>query len=192
MSGAPKPMASDPPLVRRFYQARQVFDRVLITIAATLFVVGVGATFVGALGRQFPTVLTNVTWSIEVTVYAIITAVLLVIPMGLRSGTQMAVTMIPERLAARPFRVLTVVNQLLMVSFFVILAYYGYRVAGLNQNQRSPILGLSLFWPYLVIAVSGTLMLIESVVRIVETFAGRVEPPHVRVADGVAAQPEEI
>lgn len=155
------------------------FDRLVSLIAGALFITGVGATLLGAVGRKFPELLPNVTWSAEVTTLAIITAVLLVVARGLRENTHMAVTMLPERLSDRGFQVLTFVIQLLVIAFFWVVVRYGLDVMDLNRSQSTPILGLSLWWPYLVVVATGALMLLESVVRLLEAALGRAPRPQV-------------
>jgi TRAP-type transport system small permease protein len=160
-----------------YHRFAVVMDRVVIVVAGLFFVVGVGATFVGVLGRQFPTIFTNVTWYSEVTNLSIIAAVLLVVPRGLRDNTQMAVTFLPARLGHRGLQVLTFFTQLLVIAFFFVVVRYGVDVMNLNRAQRTPVLGLSLFWPYLLVVISGALMLLESVVRLLEAIAGRAPRP---------------
>lgn len=164
-------------LLDGYHRVAAVVDRVVIVVAGLLFVLGVAATLVGVLGRQFPTVFSNVTWYSEVTNLAIIAAVLLVVPRGLRDNTQMAVTFLPARLSHRGLQVLTFFTQLLVISFFFVVVRYGVDVMNLNRAQRTPVLGLSLYWPYLVVVASGALMLLESVVRLLEAIAGRAPRP---------------
>lgn len=153
------------------------FDRAITGITGTLFVVGVASTLIGALGRQFGQIMPDVSWSIELTILPMIIALLLIIPRGFRENTHMAITFLPSRLPERWFRILTVFNQLLMLSFFFIIARYGLDVMALNQSQRTPVLGLSVGWIYLVIVVSGVLLLIEGLIRLLEALVGRAPRP---------------
>jgi TRAP-type C4-dicarboxylate transport system permease small subunit len=153
------------------------FDRVITAITGTLFVLGVASTMLGALGRQFGQIMPDVSWSIELTILPIITALLLIIPRGFRENTHMAITLLPSRLPERWFRILTVFNQLLMIGFFFIIARYGLDVMALNQAQRTPVLGLSVGWIYIVIVVSGVLLVVEGVIRLLEALLGRAPRP---------------
>lgn len=164
-------------LLDAYHVAARALDTVVTFVAGVLFVVGIGATTAGVLGRTFPGVFSNVSWSTEVTTLSIITAVLLVVARGLRENTQMAVTFLPARLGHRGLQALTFVNQVLVVAFFFVVVRYGLDVMELNRAQRTPVLGISLFWPYLVVVVSGALMLTESVVRLLEAVAGRAPRP---------------
>lgn len=164
-------------LLDRYHAVAPGVDKVLTVTAVSLFVIGVGATAVGVLGRSFPSIFSNVTWSIEVTTLAILAAVLFVVPRGLRENTHMAVTYLPARLTHRRLQVLTFVNQLLIIAFFAVVVRSGVDVMNLNRSQRTPVLGISLFWPYLVVVVTGALMLVESLVRLLEAVAGRAPRP---------------
>lgn len=153
------------------------FDRVITFVAGTLFVVGITSTLIGALGRQFGRIMPDVSWSIELTILPMITALLLVVPRGFRENTHMAITLLPSRLPETWFRILTVFNQLLMLTFFFIIARYGLDVMALNQSQRTPVLGLSVGWIYLVIVISGALLLLEGIIRLLEALLGRAPRP---------------
>jgi len=152
-------------------------DRVLIAVASALLVVGVLATAVSVLGRQAPQLFSDTAWVTEVTNLTIITAALLVVPQGIRRNTQLAVTALPERLGRRSFQALAALQAVLMGAFFFVIVRYGVDVMQLNSALRTPILGLSLFWPYLVVVLTGALMLLESVVRLLEGVAGRAARP---------------
>lgn len=156
------------------YHRKVVYlDQGITIISSVFFVVAVGATLAGAVGRQFPQLLPDVTWASEVTTLSMITAVLLVVARGLRENTQMAVTMLPERLSDRGFQILTFFVQILVIIFFWVVVRYGIDVMNLNRSQTTPILGLSLWWPYLIVVITGVLMLLESVIRLVEAALGR-------------------
>lgn len=154
------------------------FDRVISAVSGTLFVLGVMSTLVGALGRQFGEIMPDVSWSIELTILPIITALLLVIPRGFRENTHMAITFLPSRLPDRWHRVLILFNQLLMISFFFIILRFGFDLVILNQSQRTPVLGLSVGWIYIVILLSGAFLVMESVVRFLEALVGRAPRPN--------------
>ncbi len=153
------------------------YDRVITAIAGSLFVVGVLSTLIGALGRQFGRIMPDVSWSIELTILPMITALLLIVPRGFRENTHMAITLLASRLPEVWFRILSVFNQLLMLGFFFIIARYGLDLMALNQNQRTPVLGLSVGWIYLVIVVSGVLLFVEGIVRLLEALLGRAPRP---------------
>lgn len=167
-----------------FYHRKVVYlDRGIAVIASVLFVTAIGATLAGAIGRQFPQLLPNVAWASEVTTLAMVAAVLLVVARGLRENTQMAVTMLPERLSDRGFQILTFIVQILVIIFFWVVVRYGIDVMNLNRSQTTPILGLSLGWPYFVVVLTGALMLIESVVRLMEAALGRAPRAKAGLAD---------
>ena len=163
------------------------FDRVISFIAGALFVLSLLSTLVGVLGREFPDVFSNVAWTIELTILPMLTAILLVVARGFRENTAMAVTLLPARLPERWFQLLTIVNQLLVIGFFFVVVRYGLDVMILNKSQKTPILSLSLFWVYLVVVISGLLILLESVIRLLEAALGRAPRPSDSDADELSS-----
>lgn len=153
------------------------FDRVITAISSTLFVAAVTSTLIGALGRYFGQIMPDVSWYMELTMLPMITALLLIIPRGFRENTHMAITLLPSRLPEAWFRILIAFNQLLMIGFFFIIARYGLDVMVLNLSQRTPVLGLSVGWVYLVIVVCGALLIVEGVIRLLEALLGRAPRP---------------
>ncbi len=151
--------------------------RFLTVVAVGLFVVGVCATCFAVLARQFPAYMPSASWAIELTNLSIIAAVLLIVPRGLRENTHMAVTFLPSKLGPRGLQILTAVNSLLIGAFFLVVVWHGMDAMNLNRSQRTPVLGISQFWPYLLVVVSAALMLLETVVRLLEAFAGRAPRP---------------
>lgn len=165
--------------------------RTLTVVAVGLFVVGVCATCFAVLARQFPAYMPSASWAIELTNLSIIAAVLLIVPRGLRENTHMAVTYLPTKLGHRGLQILTAVNSLLIGAFFLVVVWYGMDAMGLNRSQRTPVLGISQFWPYLLVVVSAALMLLETVVRLLEALVGRAPRPTYEDAANADVDTEE-
>lgn len=155
--------------LQRIYRYQELADKVILAVAALLFIGGVVSACLGLAFRSVPT-LPTLTWTAELTRYASIASVFLVGGMGIRKGTQISVTLVPEKLPYVLFRILTVVNCALMGAFFCFLMYYGYQAALLGSAQSSPGLGISMFYPYLVLPVAAALMLVEVLVKALEAL----------------------
>lgn len=174
-------------LVDRYHAIAPVIDRITMAIAGVLVVIAVATTAAAVVARRFPA-FPSVPWAAEATTICVITAVLLVVPQGLRHDSHLAVTMLTERVGQRSFRVITAINQILCMSFFIVLVWFGIEMAALQQQANTPMLGISLLWPYLVIAVAGILMFVEALVRLTEAVLNRAPRPH-GVQDDTAGRP---
>lgn len=150
--------------------------RALMAVAGILFVTGVVAAALGVASRHMPSVMPNFGWTAELTRYSIIAAVFLILGVGIRDRTHIAVTVLIDRFPAPLYRAVVVLNSLLMMAFFAVITYYGYEVANLNAGQKSPLLHLSFRYPYLVVALSGALMFLETAIQCVQALRGRVAP----------------
>lgn len=173
-------------LLDRYHAVAQIVDRGAMGLAGLLVVTAVLATASAVLSRQFPA-FPSVPWSSEATTLCVVTAVLLVVPQGLRHNTHLAVTMLTERLGPRWFRAVTVLNQLLCAVFFALLLWFGVEMADIQRQAHTPMLGVSLLWPYAAVALSGALMLVETLVRLTESLLGRFPDRDTRDGDDAAA-----
>lgn len=160
-----------------FYRLREKLDWIILNLAVLCFGAGVIATFLGVVFRSIPS-LPGITWTGEFTAYMMITATFLVTGIGIRRGIQLSVSLIPEKLPEPLFRILTIVNGLLMLVFLSIVGYYGFQSALMNQGQMSQTLGISMFYPYLVVPIGACLMIMESVARVIEAALGRAPRPN--------------
>lgn len=158
--------------------AARHLHRILMIIASGFFVLGVCSTGVAVLARQFPAYIPSASWAIELTTLSMVTAVLLIVPRGLRENTHMAVTYLPSKLRHKGLQVLTFLNSLLIAGFFIVVVWYGMDAMNLNRAQRTPVLGISQFWPYFIVVLSAAFMLLETVVRLLEAIAGRAPRPN--------------
>lgn len=169
----PRPAGRAHRLLDRYHAIAPILDRVTMGLAGLLVVIAVLATTSAVLSRQFPA-FPATPWAAEATTMCVVAAVLLVVPQGVRHNTHLAVTMLTERLGPRWFRTVTVLNQLLCAVFFSLLLWFGGELAGLQRDAHTPMLGLSLWWPYAIVALSGALMFVETVVRLAETLLAHV------------------
>lgn len=176
LGGAKAAGATSPRWLHGAYRARGWLDLVIRSSAIALFSTAVLVTLVATLARTVPA-LPDLTWADEFTRYAIIVSIFLVVPLGLRRGTQITVGLVLEAAPRPVFRALTVLNQVMLLSFSAVVAFYGYKVAQLNAAQRSPLLDIPLRDLYLVVSLSGVLLMLEAVTRIAEAFAGTAPRP---------------
>jgi len=152
---------------------RNVMDKVLSTIAATLFLVAVFSTALGVVDRTFGLNLGTV-WADELTRYAMIWAVMMLIGIGIRKGTQIRLTLLANKLSKRNEDILNIIVMLLVIFLFGILMIYGVRTAFNNRVQISPVMQISMFYPLLAIPFSAFFVVLESSMIIYEAVRSMI------------------
>ena len=99
---------------------RGIFDKVLPTLSALFFMIGVLATAIGVIDRTCGLNLKTV-WAEEVTRYTIIWAAMLLMGIGFRKGTQTKLTLLTDRLHGTTRKVMEIVVWLMVILMFGIL-----------------------------------------------------------------------
>src|SRR5882672_8755127 len=101
-------------------------------------------------------------WTEELARYLQVWLVMLAAPVCLRRGMHLAIDYLTPRLApgGTAFRAVRTVVMALVGTLSAVLAYFGFQLLPVAALQRSPALGISMVWPYLVIPVAGVLMTI--------------------------------
>ena len=140
---------------------RKRLDKVLIAVAVVLFTLGIVSTLLGTLSRNF-TLFSGFTWTDEVTRFAIIAGVFLIIGISYRRGTQISFTLISERLPEPFTTILSLINNSFVTFFFLIVLYYGFEMAISNRGQISPVLEIKMIYPYMILPIGALLILSET------------------------------
>lgn len=148
---------------------RNAFDKVLPAAAAIFLLIGVLSTSVGVIDRTFGLNLKTV-WAEEITRYSIIWAAMLLMGIGFRKGTQTRLTLLSERLSDKPRKLVEIIVYLLVLFMFGILMVYGMKSALLNGGQKSVVLQISMFWPYLAIPTGSFFVVFEVAVMLFRTI----------------------
>jgi TRAP-type transport system small permease protein len=76
---------------------------------------------------------------------------------ALRIGAHVAVTFILSRLHSVQ-RFILILNAILILAFLSLVTVYGLKLCLSQSRQLSPVLRLSMFWPYLALPVGSILM----------------------------------
>ena len=115
-------------------------------------------------------------WTEELARYLQVWLVMLAAPLCLRRGMHLAIDYLTPRLVPGgvAFRVVRTLVMTLVGILSAVLAYFGIQLLPIAALQRSPALGISMVWAYLVIPVAGLLMTIEAIRFIV---TGTESPP---------------
>jgi TRAP-type C4-dicarboxylate transport system permease small subunit len=155
------------------YSFREKLDRWVIRSAVFFFTVGVFITFIGVVFRFFPS-FPSLSWTDELTRLCMIYSSFIVAGIGLRRGTQIAFTLVLEKVPKPLFRIMTIINSLLMICFISVIGYYGFRLALINKDQLSAVIQIPMVYPYLIIPLSAFLMILENVIRLMEAVSGKL------------------
>lgn len=99
------------------------------------------------------------TWTEELARYTFVWMSMLGMAVGVKYGSHIALDILEKKLQGTPRKVLVAVNQLFILAFTVTLTYSGFKLVQLGTRQTSPSLGLPMEWVYIVIPVSGLLMM---------------------------------
>lgn len=148
---------------------RNGLEKLTEIVASVFFVIGVVSTIYGTFARSF-TFIPSIPWSSEVTRFSIIAAVLLVAGMGIRKGLQVSFTLILEKISPNLRLSLQMVNNSLMIIFFLFIGFYGFQFSISNSSFQSPILQLPMVYPYLFIPIGSLLVILEVIFLSIEQF----------------------
>ena len=112
-------------------------------------------------------------WVEEIGEYSLAWLTFIGAALGIRRGVHFSVQMLTERWPLGARRALVAVHYVLLASFGVLLAYYGWQVAELNSQSFSPALDVNLRWLYLSSVAGGALIAIYSFAGLRNVWLGR-------------------
>lgn len=138
----------------------------LIMVAA--FIVMVGASFAQVVNRNFFKL--PISWFDEAAVYCMIYMVLIGTEVGLRDGTQIAVTGIVDKLGGRMKTAVQVIAKVIVVIFSFVVLLGGIKLVNIQirTGQVSAALSLPMSIPYGAMVVSFAIItLVQAIAAIV-------------------------
>jgi C4-dicarboxylate transporter DctQ subunit len=141
-------------------------------LAGSLLLVGFGVLLLQVVLRYFTDIPT--TWQDEVGRYCVVWGALIGSSVALRDGKHINVTLLYEHLPGWCQKLSTVITNVLLLVFFGIMIKYGasivYQQYDLDIASTN---GFKLWVIYLVLPVSGAMMMVQTVLNI-------INPPVVR------------
>jgi len=146
---------------------RKIIDRISITITVTLFSLGILFTILGTISRPLNFIPT-LTWASELTTFLIVISIFLVVGVGVRKGIQISFPLFLEKLPFVWKHVFDIFNNILVISFFSIMGYYGVIMAQSNATQLSPVLQIPMEYPFWALPIGSFLIVIELILIIIE------------------------
>ncbi len=155
---------------------RKIYDFIIKTATVAAFSIMLLAALAGTMARYLP-FMPTIAWGEEVTRYAGIWSVFLVAGLGIRSGTHLGVDLLTRMLPARARRANFIIVYSLMMSFALLLLFYGVKVVIENTGQYTPALEWPMAWIYVCIPLGAAFMIVEIVPILYRLFKGQV-PAH--------------
>ena len=93
--------------------------------------------------------------------------------LGVRRGIHFAVHLVIDRFPPALRRAVLVGQCLLIVTFGILVAWFGWLVADLNSQSFSPALVLNLRWLYLSSVAGGVLIVVYGLIALSDVCRGR-------------------
>lgn len=136
-------------LTARFAELSSILSLILMTVLVSVQVV-----LRYAFGRALP-------WAEEAAIYLMMWVAFVGSAVALRHAEHISLGLIGEKFTGWASSGLRVVVNLTLLAFVILIAILGCQLAILIGGQRSPSLGIDMFWPYMILPVGCFAMGIE-------------------------------
>ncbi|NCC07316.1 MAG: TRAP transporter small permease [Clostridia bacterium] len=136
-------------------------------IMVVTFVAMVIAYFVSVINRNF--IKMSMPWTDEIAMYSMIFMALLGTEVGLRDGTQVAVTAVTDKLKGVVKKIVSVIEQIVLevFSFVMLSAGFSLFVKQIQTGQTTPVLKIPMAAMYFSLVLAfGLIFIIQGVVLI--------------------------
>ena len=142
--------------------------KVEYAIMIVAFVAMVAAYFVAVVNRNF--IKASMPWTEEVAMYSMIYMALLGTEVGLRDGTQVAVTAVIEKLHGVTKKIVSIIEQIILEIFSFVMLKAGLALFSkqLQTGQTTPVLKVPMSVMYFSLVLTFALILVIQAVVLVE------------------------
>ena len=148
-------------------KALSYITNVEYAIMVVTFVAMVIAYFISVVNRNF--IKASMPWTEEVAMYSMIYMALLGTEVGLRDGTQVAVTAVIEKLHGVTKKIVSIIEQIILEIFsFVMLKGLALFSKQLQTGQTTPVLKVPMSVMYFSLVLTFALILVIQAVVLVE------------------------
>lgn len=156
----------------RFIKSLNHVERIILIV---MFIIMVSTSFLQVLNRNWLHL--GLSWLEETARFAMIYMVMVGTEMGLRDGTQIAVTGFVDLFKGTPRFALAVLTKLLVTTFCVtvFLSSFGLLAMQVESGQITPTLKIPMYFPYAAVTIGFGLASIFQIVAIVALFTSRGE-----------------
>lgn len=152
--------------LKAYLKFLDVVNKIIQILIIGLFVVMISAVLIQLLARMvFPHLgfKISVIWTTELPVFCMIWIIFLGVAIGVRYSKLIAIDIVQVNLPAIGSKALKIISSVICVGFFIclIISGYYYSIFGLTEAVVS--LGISKFYLYVIMPISGIVMILNSV-----------------------------
>ena len=149
-------------------KALSYITNVEYAIMVVTFVAMVIAYFISVVNRNF--INASMPWTEEVAMYSMIYMALLGTEVGLRDGTQVAVTAVIEKLHGVTKKIVSIIEQIILEIFSFVMLKAGLALFSkqLQTGQTTPVLKVPMSVMYFSLVLTFALILVIQAVVLVE------------------------
>lgn len=148
-------------------------------IMVAAFVAMVAAYFISVVNRNF--IKASMPWTEEIALYSMTYMALLGTEVGLRDGTQVAVTAVIDKLTGMTRKIVSLVEQIVLevFAFTMLKAGFALFTKQLQTGQTTPVLKIPMSFMYFSLVLAFGLIFIIQAVVLVEKAAALVKKEEV-------------
>ena len=114
-------------------------------------------------------------WSEELAIAMLIWFGYLGITVGYRDNKHLCITLFADRLRGTARKLLDTFSDLVMLTFCLLMAWQGVKVAQFDAINIMPATGISMSYVSCVLVVSGIAMIFEAIIKILSRFTDEPE-----------------
>lgn len=144
--------------------------RVEYAIMIVSFIIMVACYFISVVNRNF--IKGSVPWTEELAMYSMVYLALLGTEVGLRDGTQVAVTAVIDKLHGVSRKVVDIIKQICLEIFAFVMVKAGFALfkTQLLRGQKTPVLKIPMAYMYFSLALAFGIIFIVQLVILIEMF----------------------
>ena len=137
-------------------------------VMVAAFVAMVASYFISVLNRNF--IQASMPWTEEIAIYSMTYMALLGTEVGLRDGTQVAVTAVVDKLHGVARKIVDLIRQVILVGFAFIMIKAGGALV-LKQLQTTPVMKLPMSLMYFSLVLAFGLIFVIQTITLVQQIA---------------------
>lgn len=152
-------------------KAKKVLDvitKIEYAIMIIAFVIMVVCYFISVVNRNF--IKGSVPWTEELALYGMTFMALLGTEVGLRDGTQVAVTAVIDKLHGMPKKIVSIVEQVVLEVFTFVMLQAGVSLVArqIQSGQTTPVLKIPMAFMYASLVLAFGLVFIVQGITLIE------------------------
>lgn len=152
-------------------KAKKVLDvitKIEYAIMIIAFVIMVVCYFISVVNRNF--IKGSVPWTEELALYGMTFMALLGTEVGLRDGTQVAVTAVIDKLHGMPKKIVSIVEQVVLEVFTFVMLQAGVSLVArqMQSGQTTPVLKIPMAFMYASLVLAFGLVFIVQGITLIE------------------------